>query len=533
MPDGTCVKAVDRADILRDVKAINPNIFTILRHWDDSLQHYDGNTDRAVLEARARHWFSTHIDSTFRDQYADVVDAVSWHNEIWANSQNAAEVNERIAATWAAVNVWNDEYRPTFGRDIRLVIGEAAVGNDMPAEIAQTAIESDNIVGYHPYSLWVNGVRDPGDFQYISGRYNTMEQAWGLRPTWAFTEAGPFSSVLDGWRSGKVLGNNIPAYVEAVRQWIYDLQTTDAYLEGRILGFNLFTSGGSSEWKLFETRQPEMDALADMIYDEWNRVIPPPKPPDPPTPPPDDVPYKVIVNLLPQDATLDEKHYVVDAVHEERETILQSADDAARLVAPGRPGSTVKAWGAERWPTDITTWLFERGVNRVDLYEFEPEPELVIHDIVNDLTKHATLKYTTRKLTDISTITIHHTVSNTTPEVIARYHVGTRGWPGIGYHFIVMGDGTIYQVNYLETKSYHAGTDAPGDENLYSVGVALMGDFTNAPPPEAQLVAAANLVAYLKDMLGVDIVKGHKDMPGAETQCPGNTSPQWFNVVAG
>ena len=297
LPDHSLIKAVDRADILRDAKQINSTHFTILRHWDDSLQHYDGNTDEDVLVDRAKHYFSTFVDGTFRVQYAATTDAVSWHNEIWAVSQSPAEKIERILATEAAVHVWNTRYRPTFENDIKLVIGEAAVGNNMPRQIAEIAIQSDNILGYHPYSAygWDNKPRirwgedhadeeehDTLDWTYLSGRWHTlMEQEWDLKPTWAFTEAGPFFSVVDGWRMDQVCGADPVSYVRTVYDWIQDVKLTAAYAEDRILGFTLFTSGGGSKWKRYETRQPEMSMLATMIADEWKPgTKPPPPPPD-------------------------------------------------------------------------------------------------------------------------------------------------------------------------------------------------------------------------------------------------------------
>ena len=59
--------------------------------------------------------------------------------------------------------------------------------------------------------------------------------------------------------------------------------------------------------------------------------------------------YVVVVNLLPQDATKVEKAQVLELIHTSKQTILQSADDALRLVAPGLPGSKVIVWGASRW----------------------------------------------------------------------------------------------------------------------------------------------------------------------------------------
>ena len=82
------------------------------------------------------------------------------------------------------------------------------------------------------------------------------------------------------------------------------------------------------------------------------------------------VDYVVVVNLLPQDATKTEKAFVLDVAHESRQTILQSADDAQRLVKPGKPGSKVVVWDAERWPGDIVAYL---GVP-VELKRLNPGP---------------------------------------------------------------------------------------------------------------------------------------------------------------
>lgn len=82
------------------------------------------------------------------------------------------------------------------------------------------------------------------------------------------------------------------------------------------------------------------------------------------------VDYVVVVNLLPQDATKAEKAFVLDAVHELKQTILQSADDAKRLVKPGKPGSKVVVWDADRWSGDIVAYL---GVP-VELSSLHPVP---------------------------------------------------------------------------------------------------------------------------------------------------------------
>lgn len=91
------------------------------------------------------------------------------------------------------------------------------------------------------------------------------------------------------------------------------------------------------------------------------------------------VDYVVVANLLPQDATAIEVARVLGETFHRRETVLYSADDAARLVAPGPPGSLVRVWAPERWEGDVIGWLVERGVATVEAASFDSwhtdEPE--------------------------------------------------------------------------------------------------------------------------------------------------------------
>ncbi len=97
---------------------------------------------------------------------------------------------------------------------------------------------------------------------------------------------------------------------------------------------------------------------------------------------------------------------------------------------------------------------------------------------------------------------VHHTVTgvnNTDPAAIVRaiyyYHAITQGWGDIGYHYLVDQYGNIYQgrygteVNGLVVKGGHA-----LGYNNNTMGISLIGDFTNQSPPSAQ-------VAGLEEML--------------------------------
>lgn len=157
-----------------------------------------------------------------------------------------------------------------------------------------------------------------------------------------------------------------------------------------------------------------------------------------------------------------------------------------------------------------------------------PFPMPALRDVVDTLPHNG--QYSKRPMSAITNIVVHHTVAraDATPEAIAAYHVNdpAHKWPGIGYHFYIPGDGTIYQTNRLESVSYHV-----GNENGHCVGIALGGTFTTATPTGAQIEAAARLIAWLLDALGLApaAVVGHRDLPGQSTQCPGN---QWNRGAA-
>ena len=88
----------------------------------------------------------------------------------------------------------------------------------------------------------------------------------------------------------------------------------------------------------------------------------------------------------------------------------------------------------------------------------EPMPEPPIsewEDISDKLMTHPEKEYAVRDKSMIDEIIFHHVgVEGATVENTAKYCVETRGWPGIGYHFWIMPNGTIFQTNPLENISY-------------------------------------------------------------------------------
>lgn len=147
-----------------------------------------------------------------------------------------------------------------------------------------------------------------------------------------------------------------------------------------------------------------------------------------------------------------------------------------------------------------------------------------IIDIVDGLPKHPTERYSSRPISSITTIVVHHSAvsSGVSVEEMAEYAIGERDFPGIGYHFVVDSDGKVYQTNRLETASWHT-----SQANDYSVGIVFSGDFTSTIPTPAQIKAGGQLIAWLMQELQIPLenVKGHKEMPFNDTSDPGQ---QWL-----
>ncbi len=526
---------------LPGVMASNPNVEFALRHHYDFGQQSDGTFEQQ--KQRSREFFATFIDDTF-SQYAVHVDYVLGFNEYFANSQTEAERAAWVSQARAMAHVWVNEYRtiPAFSH-IRLVIANVAVGNDVPIGIASVYWDYRPavVVGYHPYTHWSNGVRSDGDWQFLSGRWAQNEADWGIPVEWLFTEAGPFESAITGWRSDACLGHSVSLYLESIRQWIRDCATTPAYREGRLHGFCLFTTGrAGTTWRGYWTEQPELNALADMVAQEWQPGTSPPPPPPPPPDPKGEprVQYGRTVLVIPPSYTIEEAHAVLDEAWSNRNSVGWSYDDAG-IGDLERRTAILYGIPAGEEQQAMTAWFDIHYTGTViEFTDVAPDddapPEII--DIVDELPQDPDHDYATRPLSAITALTIHHTTGAPFQPIenIASFHVNTRGWPGIGYHYVIDGAGTIHQTNYLTTKSFHAGTlNAPGDENLWSVGVALQGNFQDAPPPQVQQDAARALVQYLKQTLDLSDVFGHREMPGAQTACPGSTFEEWLPYVRG
>ena len=150
-----------------------------------------------------------------------------------------------------------------------------------------------------------------------------------------------------------------------------------------------------------------------------------------------------------------------------------------------------------------------------------------IKNITKFLPKHPTKQFDKRSLTVITEAVVHHTGTDsksTTIESIAKYHVepGNHicddGCPGISYHFMIKPNGTIYQVNELETVSYQC-----GGCNYNTIGICLIGNFNEEVPTEKALKAVAKTIKYVNRRLGRSLaISAHYDHKS--TSCPGDNT---------
>ena len=128
-------------------------------------------------------------------------------------------------------------------------------------------------------------------------------------------------------------------------------------------------------------------------------------------------------------------------------------------------------------------------------------PQPLMQDKRTTLPTAPGASFATRPSKTIKRVIVHHTVTrdDVTPERLAQAQVA-QGKPGITYHFLVNGDGTITWTQPIERTVEQ--TLVP-EVNADGIAVALAGNFQQAVPSAAQMASAALLIAWLLNSLGL------------------------------
>lgn len=127
---------------------------------------------------------------------------------------------------------------------------------------------------------------------------------------------------------------------------------------------------------------------------------------------------------------------------------------------------------------------------------------------------------TKRSKTD--TLILHHAeASHASVTDIHAWHQA-RGWSGIGYHYYVRKDGSIWHGRPEDTVGAHAGST--NGYNSHSIGICFEGDYMREIMPDAQLAAGRALIADVEGRYQgkLNILK-HGDV--TSTDCPGKLFP--------
>ena len=135
-----------------------------------------------------------------------------------------------------------------------------------------------------------------------------------------------------------------------------------------------------------------------------------------------------------------------------------------------------------------------------------------------------------KRTMQVELIAIHHTAGNPNGSVsdLARIHLKQNQWNGVGYHFYITPDGTVYQLRPLDERVPHA-----YGCNDNAIAVCLAGNFNDYPVPDAQRTSALQLVRWLMTKYGLksNNVLAHGELtnysPSNATDCCGKL----FNIA--
>ena len=117
-------------------------------------------------------------------------------------------------------------------------------------------------------------------------------------------------------------------------------------------------------------------------------------------------------------------------------------------------------------------------------------------------------------------IALHHAAAVTCGASDVDSWHKANGWCGIGYHFFVRKDGSVYRGRPLNSVGAHV-----SGMNSCSIGICAEGNYdTEKTMPTAQKTAIAELLDYLKTNYYPNaVIVGHREIGASD--CPGTYYP--------
>lgn len=137
-------------------------------------------------------------------------------------------------------------------------------------------------------------------------------------------------------------------------------------------------------------------------------------------------------------------------------------------------------------------------------------------------------------------IVVHYSASpieNDTPASVIDAGHRAKGYAGMGYHFYIRKDGDVELGRPVDATMFTQGAHVLGHNDV-SIGICYEGGVHAADPNKgydsrtlAQTQTLIRLLDHLTTLCPGAKVVGHKDMPGAKTQCPGFDVAAWWAEV--
>ena len=113
-------------------------------------------------------------------------------------------------------------------------------------------------------------------------------------------------------------------------------------------------------------------------------------------------------------------------------------------------------------------------------------------------------------------VIFHHSLSTRgDADTIRGWHL-SRGFSDIGYHYVILKDGTIEDGRDYKLQGAHA-----YGKNRDSIGVCLIGDFRKEAPTRLQLEACARLYHSTSRLYGKNLKIGFHRTIEVWNPCPG------------
>lgn len=119
-------------------------------------------------------------------------------------------------------------------------------------------------------------------------------------------------------------------------------------------------------------------------------------------------------------------------------------------------------------------------------------------------------------------IVIHHSLTKDSETVswgaIRDFHTKENGWSEIGYHYGIelLRDQTEILIGRMLDQ---VGAHVRG-HNTGTIGICVVGNFDDAPPPQASWDKAVTLCRWLVRQFGISEIVGHRELDPGKS-CPG------------